>query len=373
MIPFTSDDRDTTMLVSPFDPAVPATGGRALLSRTNREALHDILGDRLLFFQLTASRHSGVLAALNGHIDGVFLESLKALRDAIRINAVTQIFLDGSNLGAAARAIRAESPDVRIVTFMHNVEARFFFGLLQARPSPRALAVLFANLMAERAAVRSSDVVIALSDRDGAMLRRLYGRSADVVLPLVMTDRSPAPPRASTDDSRFILFVGGAFYANRDAVLWFAREVAPRISVEAVVIGHGMDDLRPLIAGAGNVRIVGSVDDLSGWYRDAHVVIAPVFDGSGMKTKVAEALMFGKRVIGTPEAFSGYDPAVVATGWVADDADGFVAAIQKAVTRDLPGFDPALRMLFDRFNGSAEARARLAAVVGTDESSSRRA
>ncbi|RYY05713.1 MAG: hypothetical protein EON55_25250, partial [Alphaproteobacteria bacterium] len=182
------------MLVSPFDSAVPAIGGRALLSRTNREALRDILGDRLLFFVPTATGRSGVFAAFRGHIDGICSESLDALRNAIRINAVTQVFLDGSNLGAAGQAIRSEFPAVRIVTFMHNVEARFFFGLLRARPRPRVLAVLLANLIAERAAVRSSDVLIALSDRDAAMLRRLYGRPADVVLPLVMTDRPPAPP-----------------------------------------------------------------------------------------------------------------------------------------------------------------------------------
>ena len=44
----------------------------------------------------------------------------------------------------------------------------------------------------------------------------------------------------------------------------------------------------------------------------AALVIAPIFDGSGMKTKVAEALMHGKHVVGTPEAFSGYAADIVA-------------------------------------------------------------
>ena len=34
---------------------------------------------------------------------------------------------------------------------------------------------------------------------------------------------------------------------------------------------------------------------------------SPIFYGSGMKTKVAEALMHGKRIIGTNNAFAGYD------------------------------------------------------------------
>ena len=36
-------------------------------------------------------------------------------------------------------------------------------------------------------------------------------------------------------------------------------------------------------------------------------MLFPIFEGSGMKLKTCEALMFGKNIIGTPEAFAGYD------------------------------------------------------------------
>jgi len=35
-------------------------------------------------------------------------------------------------------------------------------------------------------------------------------------------------------------------------------------------------------------------------------VILPIISGSGMKTKTAEALMYGKSIIGIKEAFEGY-------------------------------------------------------------------
>lgn len=40
---------------------------------------------------------------------------------------------------------------------------------------------------------------------------------------------------------------------------------------------------------------------------NADFLIAPIFEGSGMKLKTAEALMYGKTVFGTTEAFEGYD------------------------------------------------------------------
>jgi hypothetical protein len=71
-------------------------------------------------------------------------------------------------------------------------------------------------------------------------------------------------------------------------------------------------------------------------------------------------------VVGTPEAFSGYDPAVVDAGWRCADADGFVAAMAQAHARRLPAFDPELRALYDRLYSFAAARQTRAAIIGAD-------
>ena len=48
------------------------------------------------------------------------------------------------------------------------------------------------------------------------------------------------------------------------------------------------------------------MEDLTPLYREAAAFVAPVFLGSGMKVKVAESLMHGCPVIGTPLALRGY-------------------------------------------------------------------
>ena len=55
------------------------------------------------------------------------------------------------------------------------------------------------------------------------------------------------------------------------------------------------------------IEIHGFVEDLYTFYAKADCVIAPIFEGSGMKTKTTEALMWGKFIIGTKEAFCGFD------------------------------------------------------------------
>ena len=110
--------------------------------------------------------------------------------------------------------------------------------------------------------------------------------------------------------------------------------------------------------------VVGTVDDLSEWYLNACFVIAPIFDGSGMKTKVAEALMYGKRIIGTPEAFSGYEGIADRVGWICTTAADFVNAIEQANSSIAGSFDPALRVLYEEHYSFAAKKRRLSQILG---------
>ena len=167
----------------------------------------------------------------------------------------------------------------------------------------------------------------------------------------------PAP------QEKFALFVGGMFYANRAGIAWFVEHVVPRIQIKICIVGRGFEDLRHELERAGKVEVVGAVDQLSDWYRDAHFVIAPIFDGSGMKTKVAEALMYGKKVIGTPEAFSGYEGLAERAGRVCANADEFVQAIEAADDMVKARFDPEMRALYEKTYSLPAARARLAEIM----------
>ena len=351
---------DRVLLLSPVDPHGPP-GGREMLSRTNLVLLGELLGDGLRLIRPTRTV-SGYRDAWRGYVDGVDAAFIAELLARIAADGITQLFVDGSNFGAAVAAVKRACPHVRIVTFFHNVEARFFWGSLRLRRNLKALGVLAANYVAERKAVRASDVLVCLSERDSAGLRRLYGRGADAIAPIVLQDMAASGPVAIPLATQgYLLFVGGGFYANIAGIRWFARAVAPRLDRDVMVVGRGMDELADAFAAIPNVTLVGAVDDLAPWYAGAALVIAPIFDGSGMKTKVAEALMFGKHVAGTTEAFSGYAPDVVAANLPCADADAFVAGVGRA---NYPAWDPAMRALYERDHSPDAARARLAAVLG---------
>lgn len=345
-----------------------AVGGREQLSRLHRQALGDLFGDRLETLLLPRRPLAGgaaLRAVFNGRIDGTDLVTEQRILATISDRSIDQVWLDGSNLGVLARAIKRRYPEVEVTTFFHNVEPRFFLGAFRWRPGPRALGVVAANYVAERLAVRASDRRVALNRRDSDLLQRLYGFGATDRLPMAI----PAPAKLTAANcpppvaGEYLLFVGGGFYANQDGITWYAANVAPRIGLPTYVVGRGLEPLQGKLSRTGNVHLVGAVDDLGPWYHHAKAVVAPIFDGSGMKTKVAEAMMHGKRIAGTIEAFNGYDNITDDEGWRCDTADEFVTVLKRVEEMALPRFDPALRLRFERLYSYEAARTRLAAIL----------
>jgi hypothetical protein len=64
-----------------------------------------------------------------------------------------------------------------------------------------------------------------------------------------------------------------------------------------------------------------------------------------MKTKAAEALMYGKRIIGTPEAFSGYEEVSAYAGKVYKSSRNFIIALRGIDHESFVESDPALQVL----------------------------
>ncbi len=344
------------------------SGGRELLCKLNYDVLRVIYCDRLTVLELTKNSIRGfksVINAFRGYIDGINAETINITLHEIGVKNIKKIFVDGSNFGGIVKLVKIRFPNVQVYTFFHNVEARFFWGSYKQRKTIHALAVAMANYLAERKSVKYSDKIICLSKRDSQLLHKLYGRAATHVSPMALQDKFPLLPSqtANQPQQKFVLFVGGVFYANRAGITWFVNHVVPRIDIKICIVGKGFEEFRGELELDGKVEVIGAVDSLAEWYLKSHFVIAPIFDGSGMKTKVAEALMFGKKVIGTPEAFSGYEDVADRAGWECTTADDFVAAIGRAQDLPLKSFDPELRALYEEKYSYPAARERLARIL----------
>jgi hypothetical protein len=73
--------------------------------------------------------------------------------------------------------------------------------------------------------------------------------------------------------------------------------------------------------------------------------------------------MYGKRIIGTPEAFSGYEDVADQAGWMCRTREDFLAALAEVRRAPPPRFDPAMRGLYERLYSRAAAQQRLAEIL----------
>lgn len=237
------------------------------------------------------------------------------------INEMTPdiVFFDGTTFGRIAKMLPTS---VMKIAFYHNIEKRY------ATQKKNLMCVIrfWSAWMNEKYITKRADVRICLNRRDDELLYKNYRVHSDYMIPVTFEDVGEESINKKMDNKRILLFVGSFFLPNVKGIKWFCRYVMPRIDMQLIVAGKGMERLRGQLD-THNVKVVGSVVDLSEYYNIASAVVMPIFVGDGMKVKTAEALMYGKTIFATNEALEGYDVEDVDGIYRCNTADEFVNAI----------------------------------------------
>lgn len=120
----------------------------------------------------------------------------------------------------------------------------------------------------------------------------------------------PTAPTGHGDGG--LVFVGGLnWYPNRSAVLFFLREVWPRLAADDsgrrwTVVGRDPpDELRRLAEQDARVAAPGYVEDVRPYMDAASIYVCPIQDGGGTRLKVLDALAMGKPLVATRFAVDG--------------------------------------------------------------------
>jgi glycosyltransferase involved in cell wall biosynthesis len=176
----------------------------------------------------------------------------------------------------------------------------------------------------QRLRLRCSHLFIA-SEAD----RRFVEHRSISVLPNI-----PLPPRASLAgapvtveiDDPVVLFVGSRVHrVNHEGLLRFVAACWPSISARMpaarlrVVGSGGWEGLREALEQTPGVIVVGRVDAVADEYAKAALCVSPLFEGSGTKIKVLEALAYGRPVVVASHSARGYEELVGHGIVVADD------------------------------------------------------
>lgn len=167
--------------------------------------------------------------------------------------------------------------------------------------------------------------VFAVSDRQRDVFRVMGLTNVSTGYPrAALTSHQYREPRAT---SPTVAFFGALSRAeNEDAVLWFAREVWPRIlgrfpNARFLIVGaRPSARIQRLESTVSGVTVTGWVEDPSQVIQNAWIAVAPLRLGSGIKIKVLECLAQGVAVVASP---------VGAEGIPADEKAGLLVAVDK--------------------------------------------
>ena len=259
----------------------------------------------------TALRGRWLRRTLSGSVGGFFLETYHLISRVLAERPVDVAFLPLDNLFVGSY-IRRLSPRTVRVFDSYNVEHVILEQQLAFEADPVRRAdigrVLAVTRQLEHRAGDFVEALIACSDEDRDQLIRLNGgRIRGYTVPNgVDTAARPFVQRCEKPTHSGVLFLGSLFYEpNHDGLLWFYREVWPRVQGESpgavlTVIGNGSEVVSdPALLGDPSVRFLGRVENVMPFHQAAALMVVPLRMGSGTRLKILEAMSAGTPVVST--------------------------------------------------------------------------
>ena len=170
--------------------------------------------------------------------------------------------------------------------------------------------------------------IYTFSQKDTDLISRWYGKKSSPVSfyldPLIFMDES------NKSDS-FVFYGAWGRRENNRGLIWFLKNVMPMVNknITFEVIGPGVSDEILKAADIYGTRFIfrGFVDNPYIYLRSCKALLAPLFEGAGVKVKVIEALATGTLVVGTEVSFEGIDPEFLTGCLTCITAQDFAVAI----------------------------------------------
>lgn len=318
------------VLIVSRDTSLKQDGG-SLVSKRNERILQQLGFETIRFVipipSMLTRLKNVIFRESYGQTISLRKEFLKILREKY-----DYIFFDGSIYGGFIKI--ASDLGHRTICFYHNVETEYYTQ--KASKTKSILDKLMIPFISynEKRSTKFATLIITLNKRDSDGLKKLYGRSCDAILPTSFPEKNfkkifdSYSLKIEKVEPPYLLFVGTNFFANIEGLKRFISNIAPYVDINIYVIGNINESFKNKSNIPQNIKFLGKVDSLEEYYVNASAVIAPIFSGSGLKTKTAEALSFAKTVIGFPEAFQGIEYHKYPGSCLSVESDrGFIDAI----------------------------------------------
>jgi glycosyltransferase involved in cell wall biosynthesis len=120
----------------------------------------------------------------------------------------------------------------------------------------------------------------------------------------------PSPASAQREPKKVIFSGTMSFFPNADAAIWFGREIMPLVreatpDASFKVVGREPTRDVQALGSLPGVTVTGPVERIADELTSAAVSVCPMRYGSGMQTKILEAMAAGTPVVATGKGMEG--------------------------------------------------------------------
>lgn len=221
------------------------------------------------------------------------------------------VYLEFSKFGFVAKT--AKRNNKKLIVRLHNVETDLMKNLFKKGRKFLELYNLFSLKKQEREVINLADIIIPLTEHDKNMLMKIYSSCQTkkfYVVPVCLDNKNESSIKKKSCNGFTLLITGSLWYGpNHEGILWFIKNVFSCLDEEFKLIIAGSNPskkLEKIVRENNKINLAKDPENISKFFQEADIYIAPIFYGGGMKVKVAEAFSYGLPVVGTKHAFIGY-------------------------------------------------------------------
>lgn len=223
-----------------------------------------------------------------------------------------------------------------LIKLQHSIAAKDYPDLGRLARTFWEIAVV------EQTAARTTDFQIAVTPEDADFIERVSGVRPEIVPTCISPSEVIARIAACGQrepEGQTVVFLGYFdHFPNVDGVKWYLQEIHPEVKravpgYRFLVVGTGnTSSLRELAADDPTVEFTGRVDDIIPYILKGKVCILPLISGAGIRGKLNQYSIAGRPSVTTTIGNLGLNYRDGEEVLLADDAQGFAAAVVRLLT-----------------------------------------
>lgn len=343
-----------------------ATGG-SICRENNKMALLSLgLQYYEYLMEITNSAINKAISVLTGYKCGLSKYHIKMIVEFIKLQKIDVLFCDPSLYGILIRQVKKRESKVKVISFFHNCEYILYSTAYSNSNWLIKKLILNSVYKNEFLSAKLSDCCVFLTNRDINVIENTYKIKPNktYITPIVLNSTYNYSKKIVLQKTPSkLLFVGSYFSPNIDGLIWFSKEVLPYVDYTLTIVGKGFEskEFKQKLYCREKIELRGFVQSLDEVYESCDIVVQPVFEGSGMKTKTAECLMYGKPLVTTSEGMVGYEISN-SNLFVCDSADIFIKVLNNLKNIEIHNFYESLHDLFLN-NYTIESRSKIFAKI----------